>query len=775
MSIKSLPEKDVHILCVDDDVDFVNSLSLVLPEKMHQMYEGNDYLRFSFFTSPLEALEALHELQEMNEQVALIISDQKMPVMQATEFIAKAKLIFPSAYCVLLTGFAGIEAAVNAINGKLLDRYLTKPIDNENEFVIALLQMLDSYEMSCTITNQSKALNDLYEFSNRLNSISDYDSALNYVVNFTKSALDCERVSIMLLGGRDSSYLKIAAASGISEDIINTTKVKIGEGVSGGVFENKEAIYAKDVTELGYVLESRHQDEAIFISMPLLWANLQSAGQPVGVINATEKTNGQAFTQQDLEMLTYISNTASIAINNLSNSKKLNTAYIEAKTHAAALSHLMAHDTITTLPNHQSFSTALRETIEASRRVVRPVSIVVLNLLRFREINCTVGHHSGDNLLVNISRQLLELISDEQHLFHIGGDEFALILPGCVASDTQGLISAIQDKFCKPIEIDGTPVDTDFTFGIASFPDHASNYKLLMQKADIALHQAKEKKKTIQIYESDSDVYNAHRLAMVNELRSAIQSEQLCLYYQPKLDLVSGNVEGCEALVRWIHPERGFTPPDHFIPLAEQVGLMEELTDWVVRRAVKDCASWNTRNIYPEPITVAVNLSTMNLLEENFANKMSAICEEYKLPTHLLNFEITESVIMNNLELALTCLNQLSDLGFHIHLDDFGTGYSSLAYIKRLPLNAVKIDRSFIMNIDEDAQDEQIVHSIVELGHSLKLKLIAEGVENQEAVNLLQSLHCDSVQGYLYSPPLSLKDFEAWVVDYEGKCRLIAG
>lgn len=760
----TLPEKDLHIFCVDDDSDFINSLSLFLPERMNQMYEGGDYLRFSFFVNPEEALEALKELQELGDEVALIISDQKMPEMKGTEFLALAKNYAPDASCVLLTGFAGIDAAVEAINGKLLDRYITKPIESENDFIINLLQMLNSYEMSRLIANQAKALSDLYEFSNTLNSITDYDEALDYIVSFTMSTLACERVSIMLLEGDGEDCLTIAASNGIPEEVVKSTRVKVGEGIAGRVMENREAVYAKDLTELGYVVESGGDNEAIFISMPLLWACLKSGEQAVGVINATDKTSGQVFSQKDLELLTYISNTASIAINNLTNSQKLKESFIETKTQAAALSHLMTHNSTTTLPNHQMLSSTLRRELESSAGI--GLSLIILNLMRFRDINCSIGHHSGNTLLMNIGHRLEEQLIEGQHLFHIGGDEFAMLLPGYEQEQSLALIESIQKAFIEPIEIDGRQIDTDFTFGVACYPEHAREYKLLMQKADSALNHAKEKEKQLHIYDAASDKYNERRLAMVNELRHAIERDELTLHFQPKLNIDKGTIEGSEALVRWIHPEHGFTPPDQFIPLAEQMGLMEGLTEWVVRRAVQDCLAWNQDSAYQAEISVAVNLSTLNLAEENFAQKMLAICHEYGLSSHLLHFEITESVIMGNLEVALVCLNQLSDMGFQIHLDDFGTGYSSLAYIKRLPLNAVKIDRSFVMNISEDEQDVQIVQSVIELGHSLKLKLIAEGVENQQAVDLLKSLNCDTVQGYYYSRPLPLSDFKQWIKDF---------
>ncbi len=759
MSEHALPTYELHVVCVDDDQEFLRSLGLILPDQLNAMRDDNGWLRFSFFETPAEALEFLAEIKSMGEEVALIVSDQKMPAMKGTEFLLKTKEFAPEASCALLTGYAGIESAVDAINSKLLNRYLTKPIEDERNFVLTLHELIQSYLRERTIDRQGRALRDLYTFANTLNSIEDFQSALDYIVLFTSKALQCQRVSLMLLEDEPEPYLKIAAAKGLPERVVRSTRLSMGDRVAGNVMQNRQAVYAKDIADLG--VEQKHQpfEEAVFMSVPMLWANLNSSQNPVGVINATDKDEGQVFDQSDLEILTYISNTATIAINNHLNAQKLKEAYMESKTQAAALSHMMHHNGLTGLPNRADFDNKLRRLVR-SRTAINSLTVLMINLDRFRDINCAVGHQGGDLVLKLIANRLASMV-DKQWLFHIGTDEFALIMQDVGEAETLTFIGEIKSRMDTPIEFEGNSIAVHMTYGIARYPDHASDFKLLIQKADVALNQAKQMGKSVHIYDGDKDLYNTRRLTMTNELRHAITTDELVLYYQPKISLKTGHVEGVEALVRWIHPKHGFTPPDQFIPLAEQTGLMEALTDWVLRTAAKQCALWETKGL--GGISVAVNLSTLNLLEAGFAQKLKAISHEASIHVSKLHLEITESVIMSNLDLTLHTLEQLSLMGFNIDLDDFGTGYSSLAYVKNLPIDAIKIDRSFIKDINEDEHDVQIVQSIVELGHSLNLKLIAEGVENEETVHLLRRMGCDSVQGFHFSKPLPADELEQWL------------
>ncbi|MDX1452156.1 MAG: EAL domain-containing protein [Oleiphilaceae bacterium] len=768
MSEHTLPTLEMHVVCVDDDREFLHSLGLLLPDRLNTLREDNSWLRFSFFESPNEALAFLKEMQEINEEVAMIVSDQKMPLMKGTEFLARAREYAPLAARVLLTGYAGIESAVEAINEKLLDRYLTKPIDDESGFALTLHQMIEKYRLERTIERQGNSLKELYGFANTLNSIEDFQAALDYIVLFTSKALQCERVSLMLLKNEGAPHLVIAAAKGLPEEVVRSTRLSVGDRVAGTVFQNRQAIYARSVEDLDVIEASPEGVDAEFLSVPMLWANLKSSESPVGVLNATEKANGQVFNQNDLEILTYISNTATISINNHLTAQKLKEAYIESKTQAAALTHIMHHNALTGLPNRTDFDNKVRRLVRA-RSAIQSLTVLMINLDRFRDINCAIGHESGDIVIKMIANRLASML-EKQPLFHIGTDEFAILLENVGEAETLSLISTIQQRMARPIELEGNPISIHMTYGIAVYPEHAADFKLLMQKADVALNQAKQLGKNVHIYDGDKDLYNSRRLSMMNELRRAISADELVLFYQPKVDLRSGNVEGVEALVRWIHPIHGFTPPDQFIPLAEQTGLMEDLTDWVLRQAAQQCADWSARNV-GGGLSVAVNLSTLNLLEAGFAHKVKTICSEAGTHPAQLHLEITESVIMGNIDMTLGALEQLHKMGFRIDLDDFGTGYSSLSYVKNLPVDAIKIDRSFIKDIDQDEHDVQIVQSIIELGHSLNLKLIAEGAENQEAVDMLRRLGCDSVQGYFFSRPVAAADFEAWLLAFNGGNR----
>lgn len=763
MAGNALPTYEVHVVCVDDNREFLHSLGLILPDQMNALRDDNGWLRFSFFEHPREALDFLKEIQSMGEDVALIVSDQKMPEMKGTDFLAQARAITPAASCALLTGYAGIDSAVEAINGKFLDRYLTKPISDEHNFVLTLHELIQNYLMKRTIDRQGSALEGLYSFANTLNSIDGFQAALDYIVSFTSESLHCKRVSLMLLEDQtdQDAQLTIAAAKGLPEHIIASTRLRLGDRIAGSVMQQRKAVYAKDMGDVGISRSDQTLSEAEFMSVPMLWASLQSSQTPVGVINATEKQEGQVFDQADLEILTYISNTATIAITNHLNAQRLKEAYIETKTQAAALAHSMVRNSLTGLPNRVELSNTLRHMLRS--HAPQPcLTLVMVNLNRFRDINCAIGHQGGDLVLRAIARRL-ESVIVEHALYHIGSDEFAILMEDSDEAAQATLIETIQQRMTQPITCEGTSISVQMTFGIAQYPDHARDEKLLMQKADVALNQAKQQGKHVHVYNAEKDLYNTRRMAMTEELRQAIEADELVLHYQPKIRLKTGEVEGVEALVRWLHPVHGFTPPDQFIPLAEQTGLIEGLTEWVLCKAVQQNKDWQTRYIGKGNMTVAVNLSTLNLLESGFAEKVKRICDEARLATSTMHFEITESVIMSNLDLTLSTLNTLHHMGFGIDLDDFGTGYSSLAYVKHLPIDAIKIDRSFIREITEDEQDVQIVQSIIELGHSLKLKLIAEGVEDQHAIDLLRAIGCDSVQGYFYSRPLAAKEFESWL------------
>ncbi|MCL6584189.1 MAG: EAL domain-containing protein [bacterium] len=745
------------IICVDDDQNFLKSLEFFLPEKINQETDGQTWYRFLFFDNPHLALDTLKELIASQETVAMVISDQKMPSMKGTEFLAEVKKISQHSIRVLLTGYAGVESAVVAINENLLDKYLTKPIEDEHDFIISIKHLLQKFRMQGTIAHQAKIIHELYQFSNILNGIEDFQKMLDYIVSFTGRMLKCQRISLML---DDGGLLRIKASMGVPAGVVNATSIPIGERISGTVFRSKKAILAKSLDQVPYLDGRVEVNAQSFISIPILLASLTSGDQPLGVINITQKEDNLPFTEDDLDILTYIANTASIAIHNQINRLKLQQAYVETKTQAAALEYQARHDALTGLPNRNMLKECLREAILAGESEKKPFGLLIMDLNRFKEVNDTLGHNSGDVLLQQIGQRLRQALPEEDVLARLGGDEFAVFLPGADIEAAIGVARLIIQTLREPFTLEGLTLDISTSLGLSLYPDHGQEVNLLIQRADVAMYQAKNSGSGYSVYDPAYDQYNHRRLAMIGGLRRAIEDNQLVLYYQPKIDLKTGCICGLEALVRWQHPEYGFMPPDQFIQLAEQTDLIRPLTLWVLNEALKQSSQLLSQGI---EISMAVNLSIRNLQDENFPDQVRELLEKWGISPNLLELEITETNIMANPELAMCVLKRLSNMGIHLAIDDFGTGQSSLAYVKRLPVHEIKIDKSFVMSMEANNSDVMIVNTAVDLGHNLGLSVVAEGVENKETYDRLAILGCNVAQGYFISRPLPATQLVSWI------------
>ncbi len=432
------------------------------------------------------------------------------------------------------------------------------------------------------------------------------------------------------------------------------------------------------------------------------------------------------------------------------------------------LKHQASHDALTDLPNRTLLLQRLEQAIAAIEQSTkdidgaeRSVALLTMDIDRFKEINDTFGHHHGDLLLQEVSVRLHNVGGEDATVARLGGDEFALLVS---ATDTttrvQQIVTKIATIFEKPFIIEEHPLLVQVSIGVALYPMHGSDALTLLRRADVAMYNAKEAHLGHMVYDPTQDTCSPRRIALIGALRHAIANNELKLYYQPKVDIQTGNVQSVEALVRWQHPEFGFVPPDQFIPLAEQTGLIAPLTLWVLETAARQCGAWLCAGL---ELSIAVNLSMWDLRDATLPNTIDALLNRYALPPHLLHVELTESVVMNNVEQTLDILNRLSQLGIEIAIDDFGTGYSSLAYLKRMPITELKIDRSFVMHMTDVEVDATIVQSTVTMAHSLGLKVVAEGVEDEKTWHLLENFHCDTAQGYYMSRPIAPQDLEKWV------------
>lgn len=421
------------------------------------------------------------------------------------------------------------------------------------------------------------------------------------------------------------------------------------------------------------------------------------------------------------------------------------------------------NDSLTGLPNrrklHDVAATAIATA--ASRPDCKP-TLFLLDLDRFKEVNDTLGHHIGDQLLMQVGLRLKALLSEQGALLsRLGGDEFAVFADHFRDhEEAKALARQITRALSQPFAVGEVALSLGSSLGIAFFPQHGNDSHALLRCADVAMYHAKTRGGGYAVYDASLDAHSPRRLRMMTELGNAIDEGQLVLHYQPKIDLESGQCIGCEALSRWEHPQLGAIAPTEFIPLAEMSDLIHPLSLRVTEAALDQLAEWDSRGLY---LSVAINISARNLLDLNFAENLSQLIETKGIGGDRLEIEITESALISDPERAMTIISQISALGVKFSIDDFGTGYSSLSYLKRLPIDALKIDRSFVQDMLANEQDAIIVRSTVSLAHNLGLKVVAEGVENQKTLEQLGQLGCDMAQGYQICKALPAQQFESWV------------
>ena len=426
----------------------------------------------------------------------------------------------------------------------------------------------------------------------------------------------------------------------------------------------------------------------------------------------------------------------------------------------AALEHQALHDSLTDLPNRVLLHDRLKQAIRAAQRDNSSVALLVMDLDRFKEVNDTFGHHIGDLLLQQLGDRLGTVLRASDTIARLGGDEFAVLLPTATSEDAKIIADRLLQQLEQPFALSGMQLEIDASIGIALSPDHGIDADTLLRRADVAMYVAKTTNAGHAFYTADQDQHSPMRLAMVSELRRAIERNELSLYFQPKVNLRTGKVSCVEALVRWQHPKHGMLSPDLFVPIAEQTGLIRPLSQWVLNAALRQCSRWRQSGL---DISVAVNLSMRNLHEPEIADMIRKLLSRWGVPPSCLTIEVTESSLMADAARAMDVLKRLREMGVAVSIDDFGTGYSSLAYLKRLPVLELKLDKSFVAHMASDANDAAIVRSTVGLAHDLGLTVVAEGVEDLETWDLLTALGCDVAQGYFISRPLPPRTLSEWL------------
>jgi diguanylate cyclase len=419
------------------------------------------------------------------------------------------------------------------------------------------------------------------------------------------------------------------------------------------------------------------------------------------------------------------------------------------------------HDPLTELPNRLLFHDRVHQALLHARRSGSRAAVILLDVDRFKELNETLGHHTGDALLFEVASRLTDTLRSSDTVARLGSDEFAVLLPR-VEDDLSAAAAAIKmrEALAVPLPVEGMTVEIEATAGIALYPDHGEDPESLLQRAEVAMRSARRSSVGHELYAAARDEFSPGRLRLVAELRNGIDAGELELHYQPKVRLSDDAVVGVEALVRWNHPEHGLMGPDEFIPLAEHTGLIRPLTLRVLETALDQCAAWRAAGL---ELGVSVNFSARNLTDPELPRHVKRLLEERGLPPKMLEIEVTEDAVMADPKRAREVLMRLDAMRVWLAMDDFGTGYSSLAHLKQLPITTLKVDRSFVTSMESDEDDAAIVRSTIALARNLGLRVVAEGVESEAALTELRELGCDFAQGYHLTRPLPAGELERWV------------
>jgi diguanylate cyclase (GGDEF)-like protein/PAS domain S-box-containing protein len=440
------------------------------------------------------------------------------------------------------------------------------------------------------------------------------------------------------------------------------------------------------------------------------------------------------------------------------------------KSQIVSLRHQALHDALTDLPNRSLLFERLEKALEAARGDRTVVALMLMDLDRFKEVNDTFGHHFGDVLLKQVAERLLHQLVTGDTVARLGGDEFALVLTQCgdangVAATARRILNALQ----QPFVVESQVLEVGASIGIALCPQHGTDTRTLMRRADVAMYAAKSASLGYSFHSEDREPRSADQLSLIVELRRAAEKDELELYYQPKIHLRSGLMTRVEVLLRWNHPTRGLLMPASFVPAAERTGMIKSITDWILDRALGQVRRWHDESA---PIHIAVNVSAKSLHEQTLPQKVMAALEKWRIDPRFLKIEITESSIMADPAHALAIMSMLQSMGVRLSVDDFGTGYSSLTHLRELPIDEIKIDKSFVTGMVTSDADAAIVRTVIDLAHNLGKQVCAEGVEDEATWNRLGQMGCDLAQGYWIARPLPATVLKAWLAENDWGLKL---
>jgi diguanylate cyclase (GGDEF)-like protein len=589
----------------------------------------------------------------------------------------------------------------------------------------------------------------------------DLETVLDRVAQYARDLVQADTVTIPLMSADRSSYTYRAAVGRNADELLHA-ELPIEIGICGWVLRHHKPWWRGILDELSVQERNRWEVDAT----TLVLVPLQGRRHFLGGIAGINKYGGREFSQHDFELLKLFAHHVSTAIENtmifeeLKEAKQRADAYREkleslnarlTQTNAE-LQRLAVLDALTGLPNRTLIMDRLQQAIHEARRSGQAMALIMIDLDHFKEVNDTLGHGAGDDLLVGVGKSLLEALREHDTLGRLGGDEYAVVLPHADRRAALTVCEKLQQTLRLPIYVHDNAFSVAASMGVALYPEHGETPSELLKCADVAMYLAKRNRDELAIYSTDLDQYTPDRLELLQDLRVAIQQETVSLALQPKLDLRSNTVIGVEALARWTHTQRGVINPHEFIPVLEQTGLIKPFTLQMLDMAIGYCRRCMDRGYR---LGMAINLSAQNLLDGKLPLQIADALARHRIDESLLTLEITETAIMYEPERSLGILQQLDQMGIALAIDDFGTGYSSLSYLKRLPVSQLKIDRSFVSEMIEDHHDAMIVRSTIDLAHNLGLTTVAEGVESGEIIERLKGMDCDMAQGYFISRPLS--------------------
>jgi diguanylate cyclase (GGDEF)-like protein len=637
----------------------------------------------------------------------------------------------------------------------------------------AFNQIMEHHQLAQLETEHNRrSLAALQDLANTARKSLDLEVLLTALMEKAVEITDA-RIASVFLAEMENQRFSILATHGFTPKEKENSYIPFEHSVARYVLRSREPMVVENINldaRFGKRNNNRYGTPS-FACIPVMLDD-----ELIAVVNLADKTSGKPFEKEDMHILTVMLNEIHFALENaqIHKSIKLHALNLESRTvelHQEIskrkqveneLKHLAHNDPLTGLSNRALFLDRLRQGLAQAKRWRKKVAVLFLDLDNFKPINDMLGHEQGDIVLREIAKRLRHSLRDVDIIARHGGDEFTIaMLDVNTADDASRVAQKVLDCLMPSFMLKGREHYVGGSIGISIYPEDGTDAEELVNHADTAMYLSKnEGKNSYKFYTQQLGEQVKTRLELELELRQAVKDEQFELYYQPQIDVGTGELSGLEALIRWNHPQRGLVPPGQFIPLAEKIGLIETIGEWVLRQACIQQNQWVEEGVMPVRmlINMAVNISARQFQGGGIVETVTEILDKTGLNPCLLELEITEGILMEHAEDSAVLLNKLKKMGLHLAIDDFGTGFSSLTYLKQFPIDTLKIDRSFVMSLPMDENDAAIVRAIINLAHNMGIKTIAEGVETVEQLKFLQELHCNEVQGYLFSRPVPAKE-----------------